>query len=410
MTDTPQVCPHSAGRTAESPPLSYPFDAPGLALHPLYAELRATTPTVRVQLPYGEPAWLVTRYEDVKFVLGDSRFSRAAARDHDEPRSYPGRRDLGMTSLDPPEQSRLRRPVTKAFNHRRVESLRPRIQEITDSLIEEMLEIGPPVDLIGQFALRLTVPVICELLGVPVADRDRFQKWSEIFVSSTRLSPEVFEEYSDSLNGYIAELIAERRREPTGDLLSSLVSVRDVDDLLIESELVQISASMLAAGHESTATQIANYTYTLLRHPEELRRLRQDPGLIPKAVEELLRHSGRAEEAVLARYALEDVEVGGVLIRAGEPVLAANLSANHDETVFTDPLRLDLGREPNPHVTFGHGPHHCIGSQLARAELQIAIGTLITRLPGLRLAVEDHELVWKEGQLIRGLETLPVTW
>ncbi|MBF9131815.1 cytochrome P450 [Plantactinospora sp. S1510] len=390
----------------------YPFAAPDrLHLDPHYAQLRRDQPLSRVQMPFGEEAWLATRHEDVRVVLGDARFSRALSVGRDEPRTTPRQQDLGMLAMDPPDHTRLRRLVAKAFTARRVELLRARAQQIADELVDELVKAGPPADLVEQFATPLPIQVICELLGVPFADRHNFHTWSEAIVSTTSLSGDQIQSYLENLWGYIGELVAVRRREPIDDLLGAMVRARDEnEDRLTEEELVQLAAGLLAAGHETTVTQIPNFVYVLLEHPAELARLRADPGLVPSAVEELVRYVPLGAASAFPRYATEDIELGGVLVRAGEPVLPSVGSANRDGEVFTDPDRLDLGRDPNPHVGFGHGAHHCIGAQLARMELQVAIHTLVTRLPGLRLAVPEPELTWKSGLLVRGLAALPVTW
>ncbi|SDY94855.1 Cytochrome P450 [Micromonospora pattaloongensis] len=391
---------------------AYPFSAPDrLDLDPRYAQLRQHEPLTRVRLPFGEPAWLATRYADVRTVLGDPRFSRAASVGRDEPRITPLQMASGILSMDPPEHTRLRRLVARAFTARRVEDLRPRAREIADELLDRMVAGGPPADLVEAFATPLPVTVICELLGVPVADQGRFHVWSEAIVSTTSLSPDRIREYIDNLYAYIGELIARRRRVPTDDLLGALVRARDSDDgRLTETEMVQLAAGLLAAGHETTVTQIPNFVYVLLTHPAELARLRADPALVPSAVEELMRYVPLGVASSFARYALEDVELGGVLVRAGEPVIASLSAANRDPEVFDDPDRLDLTRAANPHVGFGHGVHHCIGAQLARMELQVAVAALLHRLPGLRLAVPEPELEWKSGMLVRGLRKMPVAW
>ncbi|PZF98782.1 cytochrome P450 [Micromonospora endophytica] len=391
---------------------SYPFSAPDrLQLDPHYAQLRREEPLTRVQLPFGEQAWLATRYADVRTVLGDARFSRAASVGRDEPRLTPRQIGDGILSMDPPEHTRLRRLVAKAFTARRVEQLRPRARQIADELIDAMVAAGPPVDLVEHFATPLPIQVICELLGVPFADRHLFHVWSEAIVSTTSLTPERIQEYLDNLHGYIGELVEQRRREPTDDLLCAMVQARDEQqDRFTEQEIVQLAAGLLAAGHETTVTQLPNFAYVLLTHPDELARLRAEPELLPTAIEELMRFVPLGVASSFARYATEDIEVGGVLVRAGEPVIGSLSSANRDETVFTDPDRLDLGRETNPHIGFGHGVHHCLGAQLARMELQVGIGTLVARLPGLRIAVPESELTWKSGIIVRGLARMPVAW
>jgi cytochrome P450 len=390
----------------------YPFSPPHrLDLDPYYAELRRDEPLTRVRLPYGEPAWLATRHADVRVVLGDSRFSRAAALGRDEPRSSPQKLERGILVMDPPEHTRVRRLVAKAFTARRVEQLRPRTERIAGVLLDGMVAAGPPADLVEHLATPLPIRVICDLLGVPVADQDRFHTWSEAIVSTTSLPPERIQQYIDSLIGYMGELLDARRREPADDLLTALAQARDEHaDQLTGDEVVELAAGLLAAGHETTVTQIPNFVYVLLTNPDEWARLRAEPGLLPSAVEELTRYVPLGATAAFARYAKEDVELGGVLVRAGEPVIVSIPSANRDEAVFDHPDQLDLGRAVNPHVGFGHGVHHCVGAQLARMELQVVLRVLLDRLPGLRLAVDVDELTWKSGLLVRGLVSMPVTW
>lgn len=395
----------------ETVPQRYPFSDPDrLNLDPCYARLRRDEPLTRIRMPFGEPAWLATRHADVRTVLGDSRFSRAASVDRDEPRNSPRRQEGGILSMDPPEHTRLRRLVAKAFTARRVEELRPRTRQVADELVDGMLAAGPPADLVAHLATPLPIRVICDLLGVPVADQDRFHTWSEAIVSTTSLSLEQAQEYIDNLFAYMGELIARRREQPTDDLLGAMVRARDADDRLAADEVVRLAAGLLAAGHETTVTQIPNFVYALLTHPDEWDRLRARPDLVPSAVEELMRFVPLGASSAFARYALEDVELGGVLVRAGEPVVVSISSANRDGTVFAEPDRLDLTRQANPHLGFGHGVHHCIGAQLARMELQVVLETLITRTPGLRLAVPESELTWKSGLLVRGLLAMPVSW
>jgi cytochrome P450 len=365
----------------------------------------------RVRLPFGEDAWLATRYQDVKVVLGDPRFSRAASVGRDEPRTSPQPIGGGILSMDPPDHSRLRRLVAKAFTARRVEQLRPVTAAIAGELIDAMRTAGPPADLVEHFSTPLPVRVICRLLGVPPSDQHLFRTWSEAIISTTSLPPETVIEYLGSLHAYMAGLIAQRREVATDDLIGAMVQARDEDnDRLTEQEMVELAAGLLAAGHETTVTQISNFVYVLLTHPEQLAVLRARPELVPGAVEELLRFVPLGAAAAFARYATEDLELGGVRIRAGEPVIAAMSAANRDATVFGEPDRLDITREAGPHLGFGHGVHHCLGAQLARMELQVALGTLLDRLPDLALAVDEKELEWKSGLLVRGLRGLPVTW
>ncbi|TQS44711.1 cytochrome P450 [Cryptosporangium phraense] len=394
-------------------PMPYPVTAPaGLEADPALARLRDEQPVCPVQLPYGEPAWLATRYQDVRTVLGDPRFSRALATGRDEPRMR-AYRSSGSTilSLDPPDHSRLRRLAMTAFTARRVEDLRPGVQRIADGLADRMREEGPPRDLVADFALPLPITVICELLGVPYDDRADFRVWSDAFLSTTRFSMEEVLENVGRMRAYMAGLIAQRRADPRDDLISALVAARDEDeDRLSEDELLSLAEGLLVAGHETTASQIPNFVYTLLTHPAQLAALRADLTGVPAAVDELMRYVPLGAGAGIARYAREDVELSGVTVRAGEPVVASLPSANRDADVYTDPDTLDLRRREAPHLGFGFGPHHCLGAALARMELQVTLGTLLSRLPGLRFAETGDDVRWKEGLATRGPEKLLLTW
>ncbi|MFC6885740.1 MULTISPECIES: cytochrome P450 [Actinomadura] len=393
--------------------MDYPFgDGTSLALEPEYAEARATCPVVRVRLPFGGEAWLVTRHADVREVLTDPRFSsRETTRNPDGPRFTPQPLfPAGVMSMDPPEHTRIRSLVSKAFTGARVQALRPRITEIAEGLADAMLEHGPPADLVTMFALPLPVTVICELLGVPYADHGRFRELSDALLSTTALPPEEIFAAVKELNLYLAGLIEARRAAPRDDMLSGLIRARDQEDRLSEQELVEFSVGLLVTGHETAATQIANFTYMLARNPGQLAALRADPALIPNAVEELLRHTPLGAVSGIPRVATEDVELSGVTIKAGDSVVPSINSANHDEAVFDNPHDLDVTRESNPHIAFGHGVHFCLGAQLARAELQIAVHTLLTRFPALRISADDAALHWKKGLLIRGFSSLSVTW
>lgn len=390
---------------------SYPFSPlEGLRLDPTYAQLRADEPLSRVRLPYGEEAWLAVRYDDVKMVLSDPRFSRAAANGRDEPRMMPHQSDAGTLNMDPPEHSRLRGFVARAFTTRRIDEFRPRTAEIASELVAAMRAQGPPVDLVTAFAAPLPVRVICELLGVPVEDQDKFGVWSEAVVASTSLSPEQIGEYLGAMMEYMYALVAQRRAEPTDDLISAMVKARDEKGRLTEHELVDLAAGLLAAGHETTVTQIPNFVYVLLTNPKARDELVVHPELVPNAVEELMRYVPLVAGTVFARYATVDILVGETLVRAGEPVVASLPSANRDERVFTNPEELDFHRPAYPHLGFGHGIHYCFGAQLARMELQVAVATLVEAFPDLHLATPEQDLPWKPGLLVRGLHSLPVTW
>jgi cytochrome P450 len=391
---------------------SYPFSVPDrLELDPMYAYLREHEPLPRVRLPYGEDAWLVVGYDDVRTVLGDPRFSRAATVDRDVPRLHPEKVSGGLIDLDPPEHTRLRRLIAKAFTVRRVEQLRSRAGQVAADLLDGMLAAGQPADLVDGLALPLPGVMICELLGVPYADRGEFAAWAEAFVSTTALTGEQRRTYLGHLGAYLATLVAQRRQAPTDDLLGALVTAYDEHDRLTEDEVINLALLLLGAGYESTATQLANFVYALLTHPDQLQLLRERPDLIPNAVEELLRWVPLTPTAAaLPRYATEDVQLSGGTVCAGEAVLAAKHAANRDPRVFDDPDRLDITREPKAHLASGHGAHHCVGAQLARMDLQVALALLLQRCPGLRLAVAEDQLRWKGGMAVRGLVELPVSW
>jgi cytochrome P450 len=389
-------------------PLAYPFnEEAGLDLNEAYAAARDADGMVRVKMTYGEPAWLATRYADARLVLGDRRFSRAMEKEKDAPRRSPVMRDGGILQMDPPDHTRLRTLVAKAFTMRRVELLRPRVASLAAGLIADIKAAGTPADLVDAYALPIPVAVICELLGVPVADRPKFRVWSDAALSTSRLTPEEFERNRDELRDYMRGLIADHRARPQDDLMTALIEARDVRDRLTELELVDLCVGILVAGHETTASQIPNFVYALLDQRAQWERLCADPDLIPAAVEELLRFVPLGAGAGFARYATEDVQVGGVLVRAGEPVLVAIGAANRDGLQFGDADKLSFDRPENHHLGFGHGVHHCLGAPLARLELQEALRALATELPGLHLA---GDIVWKTQMLVRGPRSMPIGW
>ncbi|MFB6565747.1 cytochrome P450 [Streptomyces noursei] len=394
--------------TAKTAPLSYPFNiAESLDLSAEYETARNRPGLLKVQMAYGEPAWLVTRYAEARFVLGDQRFSRAEGIRHDEPRQSEGSRNSGILSMDPPDHTRLRTLVAKAFTVRQVEKLRPQVKELTRELLDELEAAGPPADLVDRYALPIPVAVICRLLGVPTEDRPKFRIWSDAALSTSSLTAEEFDANREELRAYMGDLIEQHRREPQDDLMTALIDARDVDDRLTELELVDLCVGILVAGHETTATQIPNFVLALLDHPDQLAVLREQPDLIGGAVEELLRFVPLGSGAGQPRYATEDIDVGGTLVRAGEPVLVAMGAANRDALRFDGPGKLDIRRTGNQHLGFGHGVHHCLGAPLARLELQEALSALITRFPGLHVA---GDVEWKTEMLVRGPRVLPVGW
>ncbi|AIA01963.1 cytochrome P450 [Streptomyces noursei] len=394
--------------TAKTAPLSYPFNiAESLDLSAEYEKARNRPGLLKVQMTYGEPAWLVTRYAEARFVLGDQRFSRAEGIRHDEPRQSEGSRNSGILSMDPPDHTRLRTLVAKAFTVRQVEKLRPQVKELTRELLDELEAAGPPADLVDRYALPIPVAVICRLLGVPTEDRPKFRTWSDAALSTSSLTAEEFDANREELRAYMGNLIEQHRREPQDDLMTALIDARDVNDRLTELELVDLCVGILVAGHETTATQIPNFVLALLDHPDQLAVLREQPDLIGGAVEELLRFVPLGSGAGQPRYATEDIDVGGTLVRAGEPVLVAMGAANRDALRFDGPGKLDIRRTGNQHLGFGHGVHHCLGAPLARLELQEALSALITRFPGLHVA---GDVEWKTEMLVRGPRVLPVGW
>lgn len=380
-----------------------------MEIGPDYAELRARCPVAKVQLPYGGDAWLVTRHADVKSVLSDTRFSRKDAAAADRPRFFPQPVIEGLGVMDPPEQTRLRRLLSRAFTARKAEAFRPRIEAIVDELLTQVIDAGPPVDLAEDFAYGVPGRVVCEFMGVPYEDHPRFEPFFDAVVSTTAVPPEEIIKARTALEEYFTELIAARRREPTDDLYTALIRARYEDDKLSEKELIELGFGILVAGLETTGSLILNFLYVLFSHPEQLAALRARPELVPNAVEELLRYIPLLGVGVPAT-ATEDVEIGGTLVREGETVVPSLNSANRDEDVFTDPHRLDITRESNPHLAFSNGFHHCLGSRLARLELQIVLTEMVTRFDDLAPAVPLDSLEWKAGMVVRGVRSMPVTW
>src|SRR6516162_10263580 len=376
--------------------------------HSVHARLRTQRPVTPVVLPGGTGTWLITGYAEARAALADPRLSKHMPGWHPLPDSIIAALDQHMLNSDPPDHERLRKLVNKAFTARRVERLRPRITAITAGLLDDMQAGGarPEVDLLASFAFPLPITVICELLGIPAGDRDDFRTWSATIVANTA-APEVFQAHATAMIRYFMALLAAKRREPGDDLLSALIAARDEEDGLSENELVSMAFLLLVAGHETTVSLIASGVLALLLNPAELARLRAEPTLIDGAVEELLRYVNPVNHTTF-RCATEPVEIGGVRIGRGDPVLVALSGANRDPARFGDPDRLDLGRDSSGHLAFGHGIHYCLGAPLARLEAEIAISGLLTRFGSISLAVEAASLRWRPSTLIHGLESLPV--
>jgi pimeloyl-[acyl-carrier protein] synthase len=379
--------------------------------YPTYHRLRAEDPVHFSSLGF----WVLTRYEDVVMTLRDPRFAKEAIASWVAARfgrTMPGV-GLSMLDRDPPDHTRLRGLVMRAFTPRVVEALRPRIQGIVDDLIDQVAGAGA-MDLIEDFAYPLPVMVICEMLGVPAGDRDRFKHWSLDIargLDAILLPPDSdvtrrSEAARIALSDYFRELIAARRAAPRADLLSGLIAAEEAGDKLHPDELLATCILLLVAGHETTVNLIGNGSLALLRHPDQLRRLRNDPALIGSAVEELLRYDGPVQRT--ARIPSEDVTIAGRTIGKGEMVMPFIGAADRDPAQFPDPDRLDITRADNRHIAFGWGIHFCLGAPLARVEGQIAINTLVQRLPALTLATDTPE--FRQSLTLRGLAALPVTF
>jgi cytochrome P450 len=385
--------------------------------YPLYAKLRAEAPVCEVPMPDGQTAWLVTRYDDVVSVLKDPRFVKdrfpvlSPAQLKQQPWVPSVFKPLmsNMLDNDPPNHTRLRALVQKAFTPRRIEEMRGRIQLMADDLLNSVPR-DRPFDLIADYALPLPSIVIAEILGVPAGDRHKFHRWSNTMVSLNWSKWGILRGILAGwqLIRYARKLIAQRRARPADDMISALVQAREDGDALSEDEMVAMIVLLLIAGHETTVNLIGNGLLSLLERPQELQKLRDDPALIVSAVEELLRFSSPLDTAT-ERFAGEDVTIAGVTIPRGSLVFAAISSANRDENQFACPDELDLAREPNRHLSFGLGIHFCLGAPLARAEAQIAINTLLRRAPNLRLAVPPERLKWRQGLVLRGIKSLPLS-
>ncbi len=398
--------------------------------YPAYAWLREHAPVYRTTLPSGVDAWLVTRYADARKALADPRLSknpqRHSAAAHAKGKvGIPGeqRADLmtHLLNIDPPDHTRLRRLVSTAFTPRRVAAFAPRVQTLTDQLIDAFEERGE-ADLIHEFAFPLPIYAICDLLGVPREDQDDFRDWAGAMIRHGGGPRGGVARAVKRIRAYLGELIhrkrlelVERREEEDGeDLISGLIRAGDHGEHLTENEAAAMAFILLFAGFETTVNLIGNGVYALLRHPEQRAVMQRaleegDERLLAAGVEELLRYDGPVEIATW-RFATEPLTLAGQRIAEGEPVLVVLAAADRDPERFAEPDVLDLTRRDNQHLGYGHGIHYCLGAPLARLEAQTAIATLLRRLPGLRLAADPEDLRWRGGLIMRGLRTLPVTW
>jgi len=382
---------------------------------PFVARLRASEPVYRTTLPDKTVVWLITRYDDVSALLRDERFTknRRTALTEDQLRKLPWMPSMfrplerNMLDLDPPDHTRLRSLVHKAFTPGLVEQMRSRTQAIADELLDRVVSTGE-MDLISDFALPLPMTIITEILGVPAKDHNKFHRWSQAVVSlsspnpTLRVLPSVWK-----FIRYLRQFFKLRRRDPQNDLVSALIKAEEAGDKLNEDELLAMVFLLLIAGHETTVNLIGNGTLALIQNPDQMRKLQSEPSLVKPAVEELLRYTSPVLMTT-ERYASENAMIHDVTIPRGEMTLGVIGSANRDETVFENPNELQITREPNRHLAFGQGIHFCLGAPLARMEAQIAFTALLRRLPALRLKDPPHSLRWRPSILLRGLASLPV--
>ncbi|GAA2285460.1 biflaviolin synthase CYP158A2 [Streptomyces ruber] len=411
----------TSAETAPVPPVRHwpALNLTGVDFDPVLTELMDEGPVTRIQLPNGEGwAWLVTRYDDVRLVTNDPRFSRAAVVGRQVTRLAPHfiPQPGAMSFADKPDHARLRRAIAPAITARGVERLRAGARETLGRMVDELIADGPPADLIERVLEPFPIAVICELMGVPAADRDLMHDWTQGILSSSR-GAAASEQAKRDMEEYFAKLIAERAdprgadgadgegREDIVSLLGAAVGRGDIT----EDEAMAI-AGPVQIGGEAVTNNVGQMFYILCTRPRLMERLREEPGLRPQALDELLRYIPHRNAVGLSRIATQDVVIRGVRIREGDPVYVSYLAANRDPEVFPDPERIDFDRAPNPHLAFGNGAHYCAGAVLARLEAELLVDTLVDRLPGLRLAVPPEEVPWRRGALIRGPEALPVTW
>ncbi|MFE3323523.1 cytochrome P450 [Streptomyces sp. NPDC059176] len=376
-----------------------------------YDPLREAGQLARVTLFDGRTVWGVTGHTAARALLVDQRLSTNSTH-----QDFPAlterfaavrrRRRAALLGFDDPEHNLQRRKLIPSFSLRRIGELRPRIQDIVDRLLDDMVQQGPPAELVEAFALPVPSMVICELLGVPYADHDFFEEQSRRLLRGPTAADT--EEALDLLRDYLGALVERKRREPGDGLLDELIAQQDAEGQFDREEMIDLGSILLIAGHETTANMISLGTFTLLQHPQQLADLRADPALLPAAVEELLRFLSIADGMV--RVATADIEIAGRTIQAGEGVVFPTSVINRDAGAYLSPDVLDWHRSARHHIAFGFGIHQCLGQNLARAEMEIALGTLFGRLPGLRLAVPPAEIPFKPGDTIQGMLELPVEW
>ena len=379
--------------------------------YPYYQELRAQAPIAKTRLPDGTEVYLVSRYEDVQAWLKDERLIKNIYNVRPDSNAGMARMlsDTSMLKSDPPQHTRLRALAHAAFTPKFVNQLRAHIEEIAERLVDAVQDQGN-MDLIGDFAFPLPITVICEMLGVPARDAHLFRQWSGALVDSGALSSDTSQIIPEvrPLLQYLSALIAERRAAPQSDLISALTQVNEQGDQLNEAELLGTSLLLLVAGHETTVNLIGNGMFALLQRPDQWERLKQDATLVKGAVEELLRLVNPVQ--LVNRYAAEELVIAGVPIPKGSHLMLLLAAADHDPDAFAHPEQLDVSRTATRHVAFGQGIHYCLGAPLARLEGEIAITTLLTRLPSLHLAIAPEDVIWRPAIELRGLQSLPVAF
>jgi cytochrome P450 len=389
----------------------FPLAPPGTMGPPReYRALRRDCPVARVRLPIAATAWYVTRHDDVRMLLADPRLIRPTINSWPPPAEGTdpaGPELVTMMELEGPRHTALRRAVAPAFSARAVRRRQPRIRQLAEQLLDDFEAAGQPGDLVGGFAEPFPLRVVCDLVGIPYEERDLYLPLADAALGAL-LTLEQGRAATVRLRDYLAELIQRKRREPAADLLSDLVRRQDAGELTDE-DLITFGLSMLIGGYRTSTMFIANAAVILLTHPGELAALRADRRLLPLAVEELLRYLPVMNGSVVL-LATKDITLRGQCLRAGEAVLPVIAAANRDDSVFPNPDRLDLHRTLNPHLSFGRGAHNCVGMHLARAELTVALMTLLNRFPRLRLAVAAHEVPWEDDSPSKSPISLPVRW
>nr|AXL06063.1 cytochrome P450 [uncultured bacterium] len=387
-------------------------------LPPALVALAERSPVARSTLRSGDPFWLVSGYDEARAVLSDPRFSANRFEyhprfknlaEHIRERMREDKQRAGsFINMDPPEHSRYRKLLTGQFTVRRMRQLESRIEEIVADRLDALLAQGNTADLVPDFALQVPSMVICELLGVRYEDRAEFQSRTAMLLRLNMPGNEAVK-FADDLREFMQRLVTDKRKNPTNDILSGLIHHSGADPALTDDELVNMANLLLIAGSETTANMLALGTFVLLRRPEQLALLREDPSRMGDAVEELLRFLSIVHVGVL-RFPKEDLEFGGEQIPAGSTVVISLLAANRDEQHWPDPGVLDVTRTRSPHLAFGHGVHQCLGQQLARVEMRVGYTELLRRLPNLRLAVPIEEIPLRNDMLTYGVHSLPVAW